>query len=279
MEDQGKFEQPGEGQNLSCTDFDLLLSDAIDGMLSPARQAGFERHVNTCPTCGPIFTDTQAGQHWLKSLEAVPVPGNLVHNILAATSMKDIAATAQIEQRESWYERFSHVLRTVFHPVYKTMRQPRFVLNTSMAFFSLTLLMNVAGFRLSDLRTQDLSFRSIKTNASLKYYETTAKVVKYYENIRFVYELESTVRELKRASTPKEQDDSAPKKKYDNTTQKPEQKQNEEQEYVRERNGILLAALKGRRSLMGRDKHQISPGSNNQMKLSTFVDPTYRRLA
>ena len=31
------------------------------------------------------------------------------------------------------------------------------------------------------------------------YYQTTAKVVKYYENIRVVYEVESRVREFKHA--------------------------------------------------------------------------------
>ena len=36
------------------------------------------------------------------------------------------------------------------------------------------------------------------------YNDAQIKVVQYYDNIRFVYEIESKVRELKRASTPAE---------------------------------------------------------------------------
>jgi hypothetical protein len=40
------------------------------------------------------------------------------------------------------------------------------------------------------------------------YYETTGRLVKYYENIRFVYELETRVRALQKAAT-------APERKTD----------------------------------------------------------------
>ncbi len=278
MEDQSKFERFEPGQEISCPDFDLLLSDAMDGALSGSQRASFEHHVNTCRTCGPIFADTQAGRHWLRSLEPMPVPVNLVHNILAATSMKDIAVTVRPEQRESWFDRLARVLGGALAPAYKSVRQPRFALNASMAFFSITLLLNVAGIRLSELHLANLNPENIKTNASLKYYETTARVVKYYENIRFVYELESTVRELKRATSSPQQEESAPEKKYDDTTQKPEKKQNQ---YVRERSGIVVAAMReSHRSPSAEERDfQFSPGVNHQMKSSIFDNGTHRRFA
>src|SRR5580700_7890403 len=80
----------GRGAQIECTEFEALLSDAIDGdgKLSPARmnRDSFEAHRRVCGTCGPLFADVQAGQHWLKSLEPVEPPVHLVHNILAATS-------------------------------------------------------------------------------------------------------------------------------------------------------------------------------------------------
>ena len=240
MHDQGKFEDVGKPSGFSCVDFDLLLSEAIDGKLAAAELADFQRHVGECPTCGPIFAETEAGLHWLKVLEPVEIPGNLVHNILSATSVQDVALKAQVEQRAGWHERATRVLESILLPVFNTVRQPRFALNAAMAFFSVSLLLNVAGFKLSGLRLSDLRPSAIKTNATLRYYETTSRVVKYYENIRFVYELESTVRELKRATTNNEpQRNPAPKKKNDNTSQQPERRN---ENYSRRDEDTILAA-------------------------------------
>ena len=68
------------------------------------------------------------------------------------------------------------------------------------------MLLGIAGFHLADLRHIDLSSRGF-TRA---YYATQAKAVRYYENMRLVYEIESRVRDLRRAATP---DTSAPDQK------------------------------------------------------------------
>jgi hypothetical protein len=75
------------------------------------------------------------------------------------------------------------------------------------------------------------------------YYNTQARVVRYYENIRFVYELESRVRELKRSVQPAEPRESAPAKPKDpknDTTEQPEQKQ--ERNYSQTDSRIILAS-------------------------------------
>ena len=240
MHDQGKFGGAGEHEGFSCVDFDLLLSDAIDGTLAGADLAAFQHHVAECGTCGPMFADTQAGLSWVKVLEPTEVPANLVHNILAATSIADLTARAQVEQSAGWRERATQVLEQLLLPVFNIVRQPRFALNAAMAFFSVSLLLNVGGFKLSGLRLSDLSPSAIKTNATLRYYETTSRVVKYYENIRFVYELESTVRELKRATTNNQpEQNSAPKKKNDDTSQQPERRN---ENYSRRDEETILAA-------------------------------------
>ena len=240
MQDQGKFGDTGKPGGFSCMDFDVLLSEAIDGKLAGAELADFQHHVAECPTCGPGFADTAAGLRWLSVLEPVEMPTHLFHNILAATSVQDVALKAQVQQRAGWLEWATRVLESVLLPVFNTVRQPRFALNAGMAFFSVSLLLNVAGFKLSGLRLSDLTPGAIKTNATLRYYETTSRVVKYYENIRFVYELESTVRELKRATTNSEpQRNSTPKKKNDNTSRQPERRN---ENYSRLDEDMILAA-------------------------------------
>jgi len=101
-------------------------------------------------------------------------------------------------------------------------KQPRFAMSFGMAFFSLSVSLSLAGVRLADLRRVDLRPSAIRRS----YYETSGKVLKYYENIRFVYEIQSRVREFKRVTAPAEP---APTKQQkspnDNTSEQPEQKQ------------------------------------------------------
>jgi len=108
-----------------------------------------------------------------------------------------------------------------------------------MAFFSLSISLSLTGVKLSQIRPGDFRPSAIKRN----YYETSGKVVKYYENIRFVYEMESRLREFKRATTPAEP---APEKKdnnkrNDNTSGQPSQEQ--ERNYSQGESPVILASL------------------------------------
>ncbi len=89
-----------------------------------------------------------------------------------------------------------------------------------MAFFSITMLANLAGFRVSDLKHVDMSAKGIQKT----YYSTEARVVRYYENIRLVYEIESRVRDLRRAATPDKQEESTPKNPNKGQTQQQDRK-------------------------------------------------------
>ena len=85
-------------------------------------------------------------------------------------------------------------------PIWATVRQPRFAMSFGMAFFSLSVALSVLGVKPSDLRQLSLRPAAIRHT----YYNTQARVVRYYENIRFVYEVESRVREFKRNVAPAE---------------------------------------------------------------------------
>jgi hypothetical protein len=76
------------------------------------------------------------------------------------------------------------------------MLQPRLAMTAAMAFFSIALTLNLTGVRLSDLRASDFKPSSIMRSA----YAAKAKVVRYSDNLRVVYELESRVRDLQRSA-------------------------------------------------------------------------------
>jgi len=82
---------PGETKHgIECSQFEALLSEAIDGKLSGSprerENESFEAHTRVCAICGPLLADAVEGQQWLKSLEEVEPPPHLMNSILAATS-------------------------------------------------------------------------------------------------------------------------------------------------------------------------------------------------
>jgi hypothetical protein len=107
-----------------------------------------------------------------------------------------------------------------------------------MAFFSLSISLSLAGVKLTDVRHADLRPSAIRRD----YYETSGKVVKYYENIRFVYEFESRLQQFKRATTPAEPAPAKkPNKGNSDTSEKPDQ--NQERNYSQGASELILASL------------------------------------
>jgi hypothetical protein len=225
---------------MQCSEFDGLLSDALDQILTGPKAQAFQAHAKSCPVCGPLLAEAEIGKRWLEQLVEVEAPQHLVHNILAATTGIDTArlrGTAAVQV--SWFDRVTAWANAAFRPVVAVARQPRFAMSFGMAFFSLSISLSLAGVKLGDLRHVDLRPSAIRRT----YYETSGKVQKYYENIRFVYEIESRVREFKRATTPAEP---APAKKdnnqrNDNTSGQPDRKQ--ERYYSQGASEVILASL------------------------------------
>jgi len=242
---------PGETKHgMECAEFEALLGFAIDGdasdgdgQLGGERWQGFEAHRRICAICGPMFAEVQAGRQWLRGLEEIEPPAHLVHNILAATSgvVSTRTLTARADGRTTpLRERLRERWDAFFSPVATFVRQPRFVMSFGMIFFSFSLALNAAGVKPKDVAKVDLRPAALRH----AYTDAQIRVVKYYDNIRFVYEIESKLRELKRANTPAEPGPSQPKenRKNDNTSGQPEQR--EDRNYSQDYDQPVLAALR-----------------------------------
>ena len=166
----------------------------------------------------------------------------MVHNILVATSGVESKRSLAVgsggrtiplgERMREWWD-------STFTPVFAFVRQPRFMMSFGMIFFMGSLGLSVAGVKPTDVSKVDLRPTAIRH----AYNDAQIKVVKYYDNIRFVYEIESKVRELKRANTPAEPGTQQPKENRKNDTSgQPEQRQ--DRNYSQEYNQPVLAALR-----------------------------------
>lgn len=230
---------PGESKNgMQCSEFDALLTEALDGTLAGAKLERFRAHATVCSVCGPLFAEVDAGRRLLMSLEEIEPPAHLMNGILAATSGLDTARLhAAAQPQISLIDRIRAWAAPVFNPFFGVIRQPRFAMSFGMAFFSVTMALNVAGVKISDLRHIDLRPSAI----SRGYHMTQGRVVKYYENIRFVYQIESKVREIKRATTPAEPAPSRDQRRRDNSNTSGQPEQRQERNYSQGENTPVLA--------------------------------------
>jgi hypothetical protein len=233
---------PGHSSSMQCHEFEALLAEAIDGTLSTADMERFHAHAATCDQCAPQLAFAREGHGLLHALPDLEPPAYLLQKILNVTS--EVAPRAGSKQEARGW---SAGLR----PFFGAVLQPRFGMSFAMAFFSIMLMLNVAGVKISDLRYVDLRPSAVKSSMVRGYYETTGRAQKYYENLRFVYQVQSALRDLRNATNTQDdtqqqqqqqqqQPQQQPKKPGDNTSDKEKQENN--QRYSAERSPIELAS-------------------------------------
>jgi hypothetical protein len=195
---------------LTCSQSESMLLDAADELLMPDERTHFDLHLKECPGCTKLFADIKRGHAWVEMLKDDPPqpPADLVNRILAQTSGNTSvvhAVMAEVSHRQSLFGNSvgAKVIpfrapepRTPWARMVHTVMQPRFAMTAAMAFFSVALTLNLAGVKLSALSASDLK----PTNIRKSFWSANNHVVRYYDNLRVVYELESRVREMQKES-------------------------------------------------------------------------------
>lgn len=191
-----------------CAECEAMLADVLDGVLDAVDQARFDRHVEGCATCSQMLADARRGAAWLEMLRdpRPEPPAALLERILiqiSGTQTSGLHADSTLlapvaAPHTATVLPFCSKSRPWFHPlsIGQVLREPRLMMTAAMAFFSVGLTLNLAGVQLNQLRPADLRPSSVRRN----FYQANAHVVRYVENLRAVYELESRVRDLQRAS-------------------------------------------------------------------------------
>ncbi|HLK53303.1 MAG TPA: hypothetical protein VKU42_07595 [Candidatus Angelobacter sp.] len=222
---------------MQCSDFESLLAEALDDTLVAETRQAFDAHGKSCRICGPLYAEAWDGMLLVQQLAEMEPPKNLVHNILAATSRKDVVETAVEAEKAGWLER----LGWSFRPRMAGLMHSRFAASFAMAFFSLSITLTLAGVKIGDVQKVDFHPNALRKSAVLGFTQVEAKVTSYYENLRLVYQVQARVRELKKNTAP------APETNNENRQQnrksvpedggRPKQYEN----YSQERDGSLIA--------------------------------------
>ncbi len=207
----------------ACGHWETLLADALDGLLRAEDEATFSSHMAGCAACTSLFEEARRGREWLEFLSAEPeVPGGLLDKILAQTGPGQTAGYGLVKEDEllpvtpggiplgkgrpvtvpAWQ-------RPGFMGFVRRFAEPRLMMTAAMAFFSIALTLNLTGVKLSSLRLSDLKPSAVRSLVQRRLTMASTPIIRYYDNLRLVYEVQSRMRELRRNT----QDNSQPKQK------------------------------------------------------------------
>lgn len=191
MADESKYEQK-PGATLRCEEWEALLVDALDGLLPGKDAAVFAAHSENCANCGDLLAHAQQGREWLGYLHTEPeLPAGLLAKILEKTAgpgAMPLPAVAAAGQGSA----------VMAMPWRRSFHETRLLMTVAMAFFSIALTLNLLDVHLGAIRLADLKPSQIGNTISRQFYSGWGSVVRFYDNARFVYQLESRMRELRR---------------------------------------------------------------------------------
>jgi anti-sigma factor RsiW len=164
--------------NWNCPQIEERLSDYLDGLLSASERAEFEAHAAGCARCTQLVAQVGGMVRRVQSLEPIEAPARLVSAILDQT----LGPRAPKHGWRRWL---------AWAP---TLLQPRFAIGMATAAASVIILLYAAGLNPAKIHKGDLNpiniYRSMNRQSHLVY----ARGVKYVNDLRVVYEIQSRLR-------------------------------------------------------------------------------------
>jgi len=171
---------------MTCEELESSLADFLDGTLRAAERASLEAHLATCAGCQQFKADVTAGLLLAGRAEEVLPPPELVTRL---AYLAPVGRTRQPFERQGF---FSKLTACWIQP----LLQPRFAMGMAMTILSFAMLERCTGIRVQRIAPADLNPVNIWSDLENRSVRLKDRAVKYYENIRFVYDIEVRLREM-----------------------------------------------------------------------------------
>ena len=170
---------------MNCAELELLICDYVDGGLTPAERTLVERHLAECPACAELAGDSAAAVAFMESASDVEPPPELITRILFDGPWNHGKAKV---------DRHGHPkagLRNWFTTLSSVLLQPRLAMGMALTVLSLAIVARpVRQLQLSDIEPAKV-WGGIEDRA----YRSWQRTVKFYENLKWVYEIQTTLHE------------------------------------------------------------------------------------
>jgi len=162
---------------MNCAEIEILICDYVDGTLSADRKACVERHLAECPACAEMARDSAAAVAFIERAAEVGPPPELITRILFEAPWRRNKPAGP------------RVLTRWLSPIL----QPKFAMGAAMTILSFSILSQWAPVR--QLRATDLEPKAIWTGLENRVMYAWDRTVKFYDNLKFVYQIQATLRE------------------------------------------------------------------------------------
>ena len=159
----------------NCTLTEERLSDFLDGQLSREEADAFSGHAARCMRCSELVARIGGLVRCMQRLEPLEVPAHLPARILDAT----LGPRVPKHGLERWF---------AWLPA---LWQPRMAMGMATVAASFIILLHTAGFTPGKLKRADLNPANLFRTANRQAHLTYARGVKFINELRVVYEIQS----------------------------------------------------------------------------------------
>ena len=181
---------------MNCAELEQLICDYVDGTLTAASKAEVERHLEACAGCAEMARDSAAAVAFMERAADVEPPPELITRILFDAPW---ARKAPAKGRGWWGKLIAPVI------------QPRFAMGMAMTILSFSILSRFVPMQ--QLRAADLRPSEVWASLDDRAHRAYARSVKYYENLKVVYQIQTLLRDWQQqAEDAKASKSSEPKK-------------------------------------------------------------------
>jgi hypothetical protein len=165
---------------MNCAEIEALICEYVEGTLSTAAKAKVNLHLSECPACRELARDSACAVAFIGRAAEVAPPPELVTRILFdAPWRKDKSAPKGLRGRLAGW--ISPVL------------QPKFVMGAAMTILSFSIFSQLPPVR--QLRASDLEPKAVWRGLENRVLDAWDRTVKFYDNLKFVYQIQTTLRE------------------------------------------------------------------------------------
>jgi hypothetical protein len=178
-EDRGQW-----SAELACADVEALVADYLDGTLPGDAKSAVEAHLASCAACAELARDAGAAVAFMGRAADIEAPPELVTRILFEVSN----GPSRKVIRPSWGRR-------VFGKWLEPVLQPRFAMGMAMTMLSFAMLFKFANIPERSIKPSDLDPVKVWAAAEDRVVRWWERGVKYYENLRVVYEIQTRLKE------------------------------------------------------------------------------------
>jgi len=169
---------------MNCADVEILLADYVDGNLRGEEKSAFERHLAECAECAELARDAAGAVAFIERAAVVEAPPELVTRILF--EITDGPSRAQV--KPSW-------TRRIFGKWLSPVLEPRFTMGLAMTILSFVMLGRLSGIEVRQLKPSDLDPVKVWAATEDRVSRAWERTMKYYENLRVVFEIQTKLRE------------------------------------------------------------------------------------